>query len=132
MSRRSAEWNRAKQHRLFTQLGSFWAEDVWDMQRCPVQGLSVKANQRRLRFGCKSQTINGELKYAFSKKFAEGQWTSTQELTKVHLLVKWLNGLKHLPVSLMERDLEWWRRSYTAYLRRCGMYRTILTGVGRW
>ena len=127
MSRRSAEWNRAKQHRLLTQLGSFWEEDVWDMRSCPVQGLSVKANQRRLRFGCKSQTINGELKYAFSKKFAEGQWTSTQELTKVHLLVKWLNGLKHLPVSLMERDLEWWRRSYTAYLRRCGMYRTGTT-----
>ncbi len=73
------------------------------------------------------ETINGELKYAFWKKFAEGQWTSTQELTRVHLLVRWLNSLKHLPVSLMERDLESWKRSYTAYLRRCGMYRMGIT-----
>jgi len=123
MSRQSAKWNHAKQHRLLAQLKGFWAEDVWDMQSCPVQGLSLKANQRRLRLECKSRTINGELKYAFWKKFAEGQWTSTQELTRVHLLVRWLNGLKHLPVSLMERDLESWKRSYTAYLRRCGMYR---------
>ncbi|QHN03402.1 phage integrase family protein [Granulicella sp. WH15] len=93
----------------------------------PMQGLSLKANQRRLRLECKSRTINGELKYAFWKKFAEGQWTSTQELTRVHLLVRWLNSLKHLPVSLMERDLESWKRSYTAYLRRCGMYRMGIT-----
>src|ERR1035438_10547120 len=49
-------------------------------------------------------------------------WTSTQELTKVHLLVKWLNSLKRLPTSFMERDLEAWKSSYRAYLKRHGMY----------
>jgi integrase len=123
MSRRTAQWNPAKQRRLLAQLQGFWADDVWDMQSCPVEGLSPNASQRRLRFECKSRTINGELKYAFRKKFVDEQWTSTQELTKVHLLVKWLNSLKRLPASLMEHDLEWWRRSYTAYLQRHGMYR---------
>jgi integrase len=38
-------------------------------------------------------------------------------------MVKWLNSLNRLPESLMEHDLEWWRRSYTRYLKQRGMYR---------
>jgi integrase len=123
MSCYTERWNRAKQRRLLAQLEGFWSNDVWDMQCCSIEGLSPKSSQRRLRFHCKSAAINGELKYVFRKKFVEGQWRSTQELTKVHLLVKWLNSLKHLPLSLMEHDLEWWRRSYTSYLTKRGMYR---------
>ncbi|MGC8561359.1 MAG: tyrosine-type recombinase/integrase [Phycisphaerae bacterium] len=123
MSRYTERWNRAKQRRLLAQLEGFWSNDVWDMQCCSIEGLSPKSSQRRLRFHCKSAAINGELKYVFRKKFVEGHWRSTQELTKVHLLVKWLNSLKHLPLSLMEHDLEWWRRSYTSYLTKRGMYR---------
>ncbi|SNT11743.1 hypothetical protein SAMN05421770_104243 [Granulicella rosea] len=123
MSRYTERWNRAKQRRLLAQLEGFWSDNVWDMQCCSIEGLSPKSSQRRLRFHCKSAAINGELKYVFRKKFVEGQWRSTQELTKVHLLVKWLNSLKHLPLSLMEHDLEWWRRSYTSYLTKRGMYR---------
>jgi integrase len=123
MSRYTERWNRAKQRRLLAQLEGFWSNDVWDMQCCSIEGLSPKSSQRRLRFHCKSSAINGELKYVFRKKFVEGHWRSTQELTKVHLLVKWLNSLKHLPLSLMEHDLEWWRRSYTSYLTKRGMYR---------
>jgi integrase/recombinase XerD len=123
MSRRTAHWNPAKQRRLLAQLQGFWGDDLWDMHRSPVEGLSPKSSQRRLRFGCKSSTINGELKYVFRKKFVEGQWRSTQELTRVHLMVKWLNSLNRLPGSFMEHDLEWWRRSYTSYLKKRGMYR---------
>lgn len=123
MNNRSGVWNRTKQLRLLAQLKGFWGEDIWDMQRSPVQGLSPNANQRRLRFECKSPKLNGELKYALWKKYSEGHWTSTQELTKVHLLVKWLNSLKLLPNSFMERDLEAWKSSYRAYLKRHGMYR---------
>jgi len=53
MSRPCAEWNHAKQRRLLAQLKGFWSKDVWDMQHCPVEGLSPNASQRRLRFGCK-------------------------------------------------------------------------------
>lgn len=123
MSRHNAHWSPAKQRSLFAQLQGFWANDVWDMHRSPVEGLSPKASQRRLRFRCKSPTINAELKYVFRKKFIEGQWRSTQELTRVHLMVKWLNSLNRLPVSFMEHDLEWWRRSYIGYLKQRGMYR---------
>ena len=107
MSRRTAHWNPAKQRRLLAQLQGFWRDDLWDMHRSPVEGLSPKASQRRLRFGCKSPTINGELKYVFRKKFVEGQWRSTQELTKIHLMLKWLNSLNRLPESFMEHGLEW-------------------------
>lgn len=123
MSRRTELWTPAKQGRLLAELTGFWGADIWDMRRCPIEGVSLNSTQRRLRIGCKSTTINGELKYAFRRKYIEGQWTSTQEFTKVHLLVKWLNSLKSLPVSLMEHDLSWWRRSYMAYLKRHGMYR---------
>jgi hypothetical protein len=123
MSRRTAYWNPVKQRRLLAQLQGFWRDNLWDMHRSPVEGLSPKASQRRLRFECKSPTINGELKYACRMKFVEGQWRSTQELTRVHLMVKWLNSVNRLPGSFMARDLEWWRRSYTSYLKQHGMYR---------
>ena len=127
MSRRTAHWNSVKQRRLLAQLQGFWGDDLWDMHSSPVEGLSPKASQRRLRFECKSSTINGELKYVFRKKFVDGQWRSTQELTRVHLMVKWLNSLNRLPESFMEHDLEWWRRSYTSYLKKRGMYRMGMT-----
>jgi len=123
MSLRTGFWNRTKQRRLLAQVRGFWAENLWDMRSCPVEGLSSQAKQRRLRFECKSRTLNGELKYAFWRKYAEGHWTSTQELTKVHLLIKWLNSRKRLPDSFMERDLEVWKTSFRAYLKRHGMYR---------
>jgi hypothetical protein len=56
-------WNRARQQSLLGQLSEFWKEDIWDMRTSPLQTrLSEKTKQRRLRFGCKSATVNGELK----------------------------------------------------------------------
>lgn len=107
MNLRTPFWTPAKQRRLLAQLQGFWSADLWDMHRSPVEGLSPNASQRQLRLSCKSPTINGELKYVFRKKFVEGQWRSTQELTKIHLMVKWLNSLNRLPGSFMEHDLEW-------------------------
>jgi integrase len=83
---------------------------------------SAKTKQRRLRFGCKSATINGELKYACWKKFSDGDWRNTQELSRVHRMVKWLNSLDALPASLISRALDEWRGLYTTYLRQRGMY----------
>jgi len=83
---------------------------------------SAKTKQRRLRFVCKSATINGELKYACWKKFSDGDWRNTQELSRVHRMVKWLNSLDALPASLISRGLDEWRGLYTTYLRQRGMY----------
>jgi hypothetical protein len=78
-------WSRAKQQRLLTELRGFWNEDTWDMHHSPVRaGLAPSARQRYLCFECKFQGINGELKYACWKKFSDGGWRSTQELSKVH------------------------------------------------
>jgi hypothetical protein len=94
------------------------------MRTSPLQTqLSEKTKQRRLRFGCKSATVNGELKYACWKKFSDGDWRNTQELGRVHPMVKWLNSLDPLPASLMSRAFDEWRGLYTAYLKQHGMYR---------
>lgn len=123
MSKLTWKWDPTKQRRLISQLDGFWAEDVWDMHHSPVPGLCPNAKQRRLRFQCKSVALNGELKYACWKKFTEGTWTGTRDLSMVHQLVKWLNSLKRLPPSLMARDFNTWRASYRAYLKRRGMYK---------
>jgi len=93
------------------------------MRASPLQTwLSAMTKQRRLRFGCTSATINGELKYACWKKFCEGNWRNTQELGRVHRMVKWLNSLDPLPGSLISRAFDEWRVLYTTYLKQHGMY----------
>ena len=117
-------WSRERQQSLLGQFSGFWKGDIWDMRASPLQtGLSAKTKQRRLHFGCKSATINSELKYACWKKFSDGDWRNTQELGRVHRMVKWLNSLGPLPASLMIRPFAEWRARYTTYLKERGMYR---------
>jgi integrase/recombinase XerD len=115
-------WNRTVQLQLLSELGGFWAGDLWDMHHSPVGALSPKACQRRLNFSCTSASINGELKYVCWKKFSDGSWRSTQELTKVHLMIRWLNSMPELPVSLLCRSFAEWRELYRKYLIERGMY----------
>lgn len=78
---RMITWSRERQQSLLGQLSGFWKGDIWDMRNNPLQTrLSSKTKQRRLSFGCKSATINSELKYACWKKFSDGDWRNTQEL----------------------------------------------------
>jgi hypothetical protein len=117
-------WSRERQQSLLGQLSGFWKGDIWDMRASPLQTrLSVKTKQRRLSFDCKSETINGELKYACWKKFSDGDWRSTQELGRVRRMVKWLNSLDPLPASMMIFPFAEWRARYTTYLKQRGMYR---------
>jgi integrase/recombinase XerD len=116
-------WKRTTQTKLMAELQGFWAEDLWDMHHSPAGKLSPDASQRRLRFDCKSAAINGELKYVCWKKFSEGQWRSTQELTKVHLMIRWLNSLDNLPASLMCLSFLEWQVLYRKYLLDLGMYK---------
>jgi integrase len=113
--------NRQRQESLLGQVEGFWKSDLWDMRSCPVQ-LRIAAKQRRLRFRCISAALNGELKFACWKKFTEGGWRGTQELSKVHRLVKWLNAMDELPPSFMSRTYEQWRSQYTEYLKERRMY----------
>jgi hypothetical protein len=115
-------WKRATQVKLIAELQGFWAENLWDMHHSPAGTLSPNASQRRLRFDCKSAAINGELKYVCWKKFSGGEWRSTQELTKVHLMIRWLNSLNDLPASLMCLSFPEWQALYRKYLMDLGMY----------
>lgn len=116
-------WKCTTQVKLIAELQGFWAEDLWDMHHSPAGTLSPNASQRRLKFDCKSAAINGELKYVCWKKFSEGQWRSTQELTKVHLMIRWLNSLDNLPVSLICLSFMEWQALYRKYLLDLGMYK---------
>jgi len=116
-------WKRATQVKLIAELKGFWAEDLWDMHHSPAGTLSPNASQRRLRFDCKSAAINGELKYVCWKKFSGGEWRSTQELTKVHLMIRWLNSLNDLPASLLCLSFPEWQAIYRKYLMGQGMYK---------
>jgi hypothetical protein len=116
-------WKRATQVKLIAELQGFWAKDLWDMHHSPAGKLSPNASQRRLRFDCKSAAINGELKYVCWKKFSGGEWRSTQELTKVHLMIRWLNSLNDLPASLMCLSFPEWQALYRKYLMGLGMYK---------
>ena len=116
-------WNRTVQLQLVSELEGFWAGDLWDMHQSPVGALSPNAKQRRLSFNCKSAALNGELKYVCWKKFSSGAWRSTQELTRVHLMIRWLNSLPELPVSLLCHSFAEWRQLYRKYLEERGMYR---------
>jgi len=82
-------WNLQLQESLLGQVKGFWKEDTWDMRRCPVQ-MRITGKQRRLRFRCTNAFLNSELKYACWKKFSGGGWRTTQEVSKVHRMVKWL------------------------------------------
>jgi integrase len=92
-----------------------------DMRNCPAH-LRFTAKQRYLHFRCKSAVLNDELKYACWKRFSSGGWGTTQEVTKVHLLIKWLNVVDRLPPSFMNQTYERWRSQYTAHLKKQGMY----------
>src|SRR5258708_3342138 len=115
-------WKRTTQVKLIAELQGFWAEDLWDMHHSPAGTLSPNARQRRLRFDCKSAAINGELKYVCWKKFSGGDWRGTQELSKVHLMIHWLNSLNDLPASLMCLSFPEWQALYRKYLMDLGMY----------
>ena len=123
----NAVWNRATQVKLLAELQGFWADDLWDMHHSPVKDLSPSARQRRLRFRCKSTALNGELKYLCWKKFSSGEWRSTQEISRVHRMIHWLNSMPTLPSSLLEKDFSAWRDLYRTYLTELGQYKTGTT-----
>jgi integrase len=119
-------WNRERQKSLLRQLKGFWREDVWDMRHSP-QTLRILSKQRRLCFRCKSESINNELKFACWKKFSGGGWRTTQEIGKVHRLVKWLNTFDYLPPSLMSRPFDQWRTLCKKYLIQREIYKPDTT-----
>ena len=112
-------WKRATQVKLIAELQGFWAEDLWDMHHSPAEGLSPNASQRRLRFQCKSTAINGELKYVCWKKFSGGEWRSTQEICRVHLMIRWLNSLMTCQ-RLFWLRFPAWQALYRKYLTKLG------------
>src|SRR4029077_8227396 len=78
---------------------------------------------RRLHFRCRSEAINGELKYACWKKFSEQKWRTTLSIHAVHKMVEWLNTLRQVPPTLLSNTFKAWRTLYQKYLASQGLCR---------
>ena len=110
-----------KQHQLQTQLGGFWAEDEWDLSKCPV-GVTAPGRFRTIRFGCTSNVLNVELKYACKVKFERGEWSPRclSRPTHIHRIVAWLNSLDAPIESLQQQPAAVWEASLRAFLVATG------------
>jgi hypothetical protein len=111
----------AKQHQLQTQLGGFWADDEWDLSKCPV-GVTAPGRFRTIRFGCTSTALNVELKYACKVKFERGEWSPRclSRPTHIHRIVAWLNSLDAPIESLQQQPAAVWEASLRSFLVATG------------
>lgn len=105
------------------QLTGFWAGEEWDMAACPLLTGAVSGDSPVLRFDCDSPTLNEELKYACWRKFAGGDWSVQRPravLYRLRAVVVFLQQTAPGVQSLLERSVDDWLSSFTAYLERCG------------
>jgi integrase len=134
MNNASIVWSEAKQQRLFEEITGYWQADTCEIAQCPdfEHGTAVK---RTLRFTCISPALNAEIKYACSQKIKNKEWSRTSILDlsfRIHRLIKWLNGLKPMPRSLIEHSLQSLEMSFRSYLAEAGKFHlTTVTWLDR-
>ena len=125
----NAGWNRTAQLQLISELKGFWAGDLWDMHHSPVKDLSPNAKQRRLRFLV--QVGGAQRRAAEVPLLEEILWRRMAEHSRksprVHRMIHWLNSMRTLPSSLLQKDFSAWRDLYRAYLSELGQYKTGTT-----
>ncbi len=111
---------------LFSQLPSYWANNVWDREKCPLplDRIDWKKIAHYLNFTCLSDSINTELKFVlwsrvhFGEKRTSTLWTTTPSL--VNWVCNWINDTTPKTVSLMEKSLEYWEISIRLYISSKG------------
>lgn len=109
----STIWSTNKQLNLKDKLTGMWAEDIW------IFPDSYHKNQKwRIKFFCKSNTINYELKFSCSYRFKNNEWSSKTRTiaTFIHRIIKWLNKQVKTEISLMAKSCEKWIISLRTFL----------------
>src|SRR5262249_43800031 len=120
-------WSEAKQQRLFEEITGYWRADIWNLAQCPDFEPGKTAG-KKLRFTCTSPGLNAEIKYACSQKIKNKEWSraSFGDLSfRIHRLIKWLNGLKPTPRSLIEHSLRSLEMSFRSHLVAEGKFHLI-------
>ena len=133
MSTEAFLWSETKQQNLREQLVSFWLEDEWNMDECPLAIKEPKktpnptrAFRRKICIQCTSSALAIEMKYACWQKFARGEWLPQAEGYAYHIprLVAWLNHVAPTGSSLLQKSLEKWEVSLRSYLVERGNWIT--------
>ncbi len=114
-------WSAQRQTELIDQLTGFWAQDEWDMKECPL--LETATVRYRIRFTCRFNPINQELKYAVWQKFERGEWNPQyrKRVPQLKVLMDWLNTSAVCTQSLVEQDLAKLLLSCRTYLTTKGI-----------
>ncbi|NEU75462.1 hypothetical protein PI95_023610 [Hassallia byssoidea VB512170] len=99
-------WSLDKHQALEADLKGFWANDEWDITKCPLFGQQKRVSSNRyINFGCNSPTINAELKYACWQKLIKQEWSINTlwiHKRKIKNIVEWLNSVTNKGISLLE------------------------------
>ncbi|MEM6402772.1 MAG: tyrosine-type recombinase/integrase [Cyanobacteria bacterium P01_D01_bin.116] len=96
-------------NKLKSELRGFWAEDIWDMSKCPIEKVELGHNKYRyIKFNCSNHYVNNEIKYAYWNKFENGNWkikSFSHYSCPLNTINTWLNSLKLDVFSLTEISL---------------------------
>ena len=120
------EWPKDKHKELESELQGFWAEDEWPLHECPLlkeRHLTRTGKQGLfLRFKCKSNSLNTELKYGYYKKYTSGEWSirSFSNASCLSKIVNFLNDVAPNIDSVLQKSLGKWVLLLRSYLRETG------------
>lgn len=111
---------------LFSQLPSYWANDVWDREECPLtlDRTDWKKLARYLNFTCLSDSLNTELKFVLWSRVQSGNtrsstlWVGTYYL--VNWICDWINETSPKTMSFMDESLQYWEMSFRSYIATNG------------
>lgn len=120
------EWTKDKHKELESELQGFWAKDEWPLHECPLlkeRHLTPTVKQGLfLRFKCKSNSLNTELKYGYYQKYTSGEWSikSFSNASSLSKIVRFLNDAAPNLDSLLQRSLDMWIVLLRSYLIETG------------
>lgn len=84
------QWSKDKHKELESQLEEFWAQDEWDMSKCPLE----TTTSGKLMFNLESLTLKTEIKYACWRQFSTGRWSiSAPMISGIRQILKWLSTI---------------------------------------
>jgi hypothetical protein len=120
-------WSGTRQQNLTNQLQGWWAQDSWDLSKCPLVLNSPCAPEhfstKLVEFKCKSPSLNSELKYGCWRKLEQKDWLPQRLFAAnwLPLLTEWLNTTAPQVHSLMEYTLDKWLLLLRNYLFEQGL-----------
>ncbi len=114
------QWSEVKQQVLKSEVKGFWAENEWNVYKCPLfDGNEIKTNCQNVIFKCVSQSINFEIKYACWQKIDKKEWSISSfwiQSVRIKNITEWLDAVASNEVSLITKSLQYWLLSLRSYL----------------